>query len=303
MNDEKRIIALENLADAFIKIGDTLKARGIELPEDIELSIIKQAQLRAIKRRDRNEPGRTRKELMQEKLGNLVKRLFKRQHDRFGEMLNWRYPDRKALNQDYELDTVFSGDDDLRADLIKLLIRAVQDGIALFGEETDIQIDYTLVNSKAAEWARKHTYDFVKGIDDITRPTLQKAISLFVKTPGMTIGDVMDQISPTFGEGRALLISTTEITRTYAQSNQLAGEALKEELGDVRVIKTWFTNNDTWTDDSGRRRGVCEICAGMDGQEVEIDEPFIHPETKQEFDGPPEPHPGCRCWTDVSTEI
>jgi len=73
----------------------------------------------------------------------------------------------------------------------------------------------------------------------------------------------------------------------------LAGQDLKEEWPDVRVVKTWETNNDDL---------VCDICRPLNGVEVEIDEPFVNDETGDEFDCPPG-HVNCRCWMDSTTDI
>ncbi len=95
-----------------------------------------------------------------------------------------------------------------------------------------------------------------------------------------------------FTEDRALKIATTEITRAYATSSQMAGEDLKKEFPDVRVIKTWFTNND---------ERVCEFCVPLDGKEVEIDEDFYEPDDYS--DGNPPRHVNCRCWMQETTAL
>jgi hypothetical protein len=83
----------------------------------------------------------------------------------------------------------------------------------------------------------------------------------------------------------------TEITRSYAQGNQIAGEVMKEQFPDVPVVKVWFTNNDDL---------VCEICGPLNGEEVGIDDSW------DSDDGPvdnPPAHVNCRCWTQTTTNI
>ena len=162
----------------------------------------------------------------------------------------------------------------------------------LFGKLSKLQVDWTLTNERAAEWAKKYTYDFVKGIEDTTRKALQSLISQFVETPGMSIHDVMNGLYM-FTEERAQQIAVTETTRAFAQANQLAGEDLKKEFPDVRVIKTWFTNNDD---------RVCDICAPLDGMVVDIDEFFTTSDDKSLGIDPPA-HVNCRCWTETTTDI
>jgi SPP1 gp7 family putative phage head morphogenesis protein len=84
------------------------------------------------------------------------------------------------------------------------------------------------------------------------------------------------------------LIATTEITRAYAEANQIAGEALAKEFEGVPVVKIWYTNEDD---------KVCPICGEFDGKEIPIDESF-----GEGVKNPPA-HPNCRCWTTTSTRI
>jgi SPP1 gp7 family putative phage head morphogenesis protein len=237
--------------------------------------------------RDKREPGRLPKQKAEDKLYASVRRHFKRQADKIRGRLEILAPERKAI-----IDTTFLDDDSLwddpdwDAELVKLLTKAAQDGISLFADAITIGMDYTATNTDAAKWARQYTYDLIKGIDDTTREAVRSAISGFIETPGMTIGDVMDALP--YGEIRAQMIATTEITRSYAQGNQLAGEAMKKEWPDVEVVKKWYTNNDD---------RVCDICGPMDGEEVPIDEPF------SSGDDQPPAHVNCRCWTASRTRI
>jgi len=163
--------------------------------------------------------------------------------------------------------------------------------VNLFGNNSKVQIDWTLINLRAAQWAREYVYDLIKDINKTTREVMREALSQFVETPGMTLRDVMDMLP--FDEDRAQRIAVTEITRVYAKADQMAGEELKEQFPDVRVVKVWFTNNDD---------RVCELCGPLDNQEVEIDENFYTPEPPY-ADGNPPRHPNCRCWTETTTKL
>ena len=237
--------------------------------------------------RDPKEPGVARKKKFDAKLEALVKRHFAGQAEQFKAALESRYPDRKAVTVTPKVDDLFDWDDpEFDADLVILLTQAAKDGIILFSEKVTIGMDYTLTNTRAADWARKYSYELVKGIDDTTRQALQSAISNFVETPGMTIGDTMNQLP--FSGQRSVMVATTEITRAYAQANQLAGEDLSKAYPDVKVTKRWFTNRDDL---------VCDICEPMNGEEVDIDEPF------SSGDDVPPAHVNCRCWTSVGTRL
>ena len=273
------------LGDIARRICAELLAAGYPLPEDLR---------GWVKRRDRREPGRREKEQAEEKLAAILQRYWRRQRQAIRERLELLEPGRKATPTLADFDDLFGEfmEFDELADLVNLLQDAARHGIALFGQRSRLQIDWSLTNSRAAEWVRGYAFDLVRGINDITRDVLQGAISTFVETPGFTIGDVMGLLP--FDEQRAQMVSVTEITRAYAEATQIAGEDLKKEFPDVRVMKQWFTNEDDL---------VCvEICEPLNGEEALIDQPFIHPETGEEYDNPPG-HPRCRCWSESYTAL
>jgi hypothetical protein len=282
---------MPDLVSAILSAVSWAEAQGIPLPDDLcyDLACIKAK----IPARDKKEPGKDMKEKSEQRIYRVMRRCFSRQQEKLLARLALKYPDRKAIAMPPGIitDDLFD-DEDFDAEILAELILASKDGVALFGQSVTIGMDWTLTNSRAVEWARQYAFDLVKGINDTTRDALQTAISTFVETPGFTIGDVVNMLP--YDESRALLIATTETTRAYAQANKLVGQDLKNEWPDVRVIKTWFTNRDAF---------VCDRCAPLNGQEVEVDEPFVHPETGEEYDAPPDPHPGCRCWDQVTTDI
>lgn len=242
----------------------------------------------ALKRRDPREPGRRRKEQAEDVLMLWVQRHFRRQLARIRERLE-AYPLKAKLPP--QLDDILEPDEEEIAALIRLLRKNTIDGISLFGASVGVAIDYTLTNAQAAEWASKYAYDLVKGIDKVTRDVLSQAVTMFVETPGFTIGDLVDMLP--FAEERALNIATTEVTRAYAQGQLLAGEELRDEFPDVKIVKQWFTNNDD---------RVCELCSPLDGMIVPFDDNFYTPENEYQ-DGNPPIHSRCRCWLETSTDI
>jgi hypothetical protein len=267
-------------------IIDKLVDDGIDLPDEI-------------KRRDKREPLRDEKERVEDRITALFKRRFRRQQRKFLDLVQGK-TGRKA---DITFDEIFNDDedDDWYADFIAILTAAARSGIELLDKSVGLSMDYTLTNIEAAKWARDYAYSLItrdeidpltgkrmRGIDAVSREALSKSLTSFIETPGMTIGDLTNQIAPVFGEDRALSIAVTETTRAYAEGQKLAGETLKEEFPDVRVVKTWFTNNDDL---------VCEICAPLNGEEVDIDQPF------SSGDDAPPAHPLCRCWLDTRTRI
>src|SRR3990167_4209551 len=123
----------------------------------------------ALKRRDGREPGKREKEQHEDQLAALLMRYWRKQKAFLRDRLEWAYPDRKKL-PDF-LDTLIEDSFDdagLIADLARLLKDAAENGIALFGDKVPLQMDYTLANSRAAEWARKYAGNMVTEIGDTT---------------------------------------------------------------------------------------------------------------------------------------
>lgn len=140
----------------------------------------------------------------------------------------------------------------------------------------NIGVDWTLINERAATWARQYTYDLVTGINQTTQAMLNNAISDYY-TNGMTIGDLENMIAPSFGPVRAEMIAVTEVTRSSVQGEL----ALSEELraGGIQMREVWNTNNDEL---------VCPIC-GPHNQQAMGDG----------WEEPPPAHPRCRCWVNL----
>jgi hypothetical protein len=184
----------------------------------------------------------------------------------------------------------------LREEEIARLVREFQaealEGIRLFGQRTNIGLDYAAVNTRAANWATQYTNKWLQSLDTTTRDALRGALSRFASTPGMTLRDVMQALP--FDEMRAEMVAVTEITRVYAEGNRMAGEELMAEFPGVQVTETWITNNDD---------RVCELCGPLDTEEIDLSAgEMFKVSDGREVQGPPL-HPRCRCWTDTRTRI
>lgn len=299
MNLAERGLLWDELSESVAEIAAALKARGVEIPEEL-------------KARDRREPGRLEKEKMEGTLFRLFRKRFGSQARGVKEYLEALRGAKSALTLPPgpskttarvqasptpigagEGKTIAGIPDDPEWDeeeffgaLIRILLRGATAGIGL---ATGIGFDPTLTNTRAAEWARSYGYELVRKIDQVTVEALQSAISDFIQTPGMTIGDVMERLP--FGEERALRVAVTETTRAYAEGQKLAGEQLKQEHPGVAVIKTWYTNNDDL---------VCDICGPLDGAEALLDENFES--AGESIDAPPA-HVNCRCWMSTTTRL
>lgn len=265
-------LALTNLQQVIGSIADSIMEHT-ELPD-------------AIKRRDKREPGRLRKMAYEERIARIIRKRWKKQREKVEYILGLNFPGRKAAKPPITPDDI--DDPESEAELMLLLVSAYRHGVQLFEDATMIGMDYTLVNAEAVAWAKKYVGSLIKGIDDTTLEAVRNAVSMFADTPGMTLGDTMALLP--FDERRAQTIAVTETTRAYAEAELEAGRALKKEYPDVRVVKQWFTSNDELSQ-------TCDICGPMEGEEVEIDEPF------SSGDYAPPAHPNCRCFIQQRTRI
>ena len=146
----------------------------------------------------------------------------------------------------------------------------------------------SLHNITAEKWALQNAGDTYPNLNKKERKLVRTAVAKFIRQSGFTVGDAMDILRKDFSEEQAEIIAITEITRAYAHAAQIEGEEMKHEFPDVKVIKTWYTNNDDH---------VCEICKSFHGKTVEIMQPFSNDVFL------PPAHAGCRCWISSSTSI
>ena len=267
------------LLDTTLELRDRLPAMGVSLPF-------------AMKRRDPKEPGRRRKEKTEDALYRAFMQHFRQQRKYIKDTLQRIAPERKSMFG-YDADYYMSqfGDDfwdnpDFIAKLGLILTAAAANGLDIFQDMINLEIDYTLVNAEAAEWATKYAGNLITSINKTTKEAVRGIISDFVSTPGMTIGDIVTRLP--YNEPRALMIAVTETTKTYAMAERMAGEALQKEYPDVLVVKRWYTNNDD---------RVCPLCGPLHMAEVPLKEAF-----PGGYEQPPA-HVRCRCWMSTTTTL
>lgn len=145
-----------------------------------------------------------------------------------------------------------------------------------------IDFDVAAVNEAALAWAQAYAFQLVKGITDTTRKVVSKAVEAFISTPGMNNADLRALLAPTFGDVRAAMIGTTEVTRAYAQATAIYQELAKQD--GIEMVRVWDTSGDD---------KVCPICGPLDRQ----------PESKWgAYAGGPPAHINCRCGDHLELE-
>lgn len=140
---------------------------------------------------------------------------------------------------------------------------------------TSIGVDWSLINQRAADWARQYTFNLVTGINGRTRPIIRQAVSDFFER-GLTMRNLTERLSREYGVVRAEIIASTEVTRAAAEGERVFVDELRK--AGAELVPVWQTNNDE----------IVEQC------------PICYPrQDKKQGDGwtefPPA-HPRCRCW-------
>lgn len=265
---------------AINELHDDLVSEGVSIPD-------------AYKRRDPIEPGREQKELAELKLEKLVTRLFKEQEKLIREWMELQFVGRKQIisgptNPPNDL----LDDPDFIATVIALVILFANQGIEITNVEAGNIIDTIAIQGVIIDWATVFTTEWMKTLNTTTLKALQSALELFASTPGMTIGDVIDLLP--FDATRAKMVAITEVTNLYGQAAQLAGEQLARDFPGVRVIKTWWTNNDAIVRE-------CPVCWPLHGVSVKIKSKFTDGAGNKQV--APAAHPRGRCWISVRTDI
>jgi SPP1 gp7 family putative phage head morphogenesis protein len=165
---------------------------------------------------------------------------------------------------------------ELRAVMTPALAAAATQQAVIYAAALNIPLDIAKVNVAAWAWATSYSYELIKGITDTTQALVSQVTAQFIATPGMTVGDIVAALEPTFGPVRAQMIAVTETTRAYSQANRVTQEMLRE-MG-IETVLIWQTEKDD---------KVCDICGPLDGL----------PEPEWGGVGEPPAHVNCRCWT------
>lgn len=173
--------------------------------------------------------------------------------------------------------------------IARVLYDAAAAGVNIALDQLDrigVGFDYTLVNTRAQEWAKRYSGELITNINDTTKQAVQQAVERWYGN-GEPLSALVDDLQPTFSKRRAKLISQTETTRSAAEG----ARAGFRESGVVTGM-VWKTAND---------ERVCPYCGSLHGQIVSLDGAFydalppdLQQRTKRRFETPPA-HPGCRC--------
>jgi HK97 family phage portal protein len=157
------------------------------------------------------------------------------------------------------------------------LAAIVADAALADAVEVGVGLDYDDLLLDATSWAQSYTYDLVKGITEKTVAQLQAIIGQ-VTQGQLAPTDAELLLAPLFGDVRAGMIATTEVTRALSQATEIYTKQLRE--AGHKIVVRWLTEED---------ERVCDICGPLDHKLEDVWRE-VSP------DGPPA-HVNCRCKT------
>lgn len=149
------------------------------------------------------------------------------------------------------------------------------------GTTVTASVDWSLINKAAAEWAKKYTFDLIKGINETTQGDVSDVITAFFEQ-GLNMGEARGLLEDTFGPVRAALIASTEVTRASVQGELSIVNNIETD-SDIKMNPTWQTSEDDH---------VCDECGPRDGKGPD----------EWDTDEYPPLHPSCRCWINYVPE-
>ncbi len=166
--------------------------------------------------------------------------------------------------------------DALRKALIASVDLGVSTAITIFDQQLGgFGFDWTLSNEDARAWADQYTGELITRINDTTRRQVQQAVAAWIEN-GEPLSTLINELAITFGERRAQLIASTEVTLAYAQGSHIS----YARSGVVQKV-AWHTAMDERT---------CVQCSDLHGKQAPINGSF------EGGIGLPPRHPRCRCW-------
>lgn len=157
-----------------------------------------------------------------------------------------------------------------------------------------LEVDWTVINTNAVDWARQYAAQLVRGINDTTQAMLQEKTAAWIEA-GNSLADLAkaiegelhgldippgwspDKIAWATSPERAALIAQTESTNAYHQ-----GVTERWKQAGVTHMR-WRTQND---------RLVCPICRGLNNRTGTL---TLGIRWQGKYYRPAA-HPGCRCF-------
>ena len=251
--------------DTIVKIVDTLKAQGWNVPPDVD-AMARLQKLKKLRQSGAIKADVINRDEIEARLIAVISKNQRAQLNKLLELLGNPLQLYNVPNEFWE-----NEGRKLQRDVEPILIDIYLQQAKLLMDEVHIGIDWGMVNVNAARWANKYTYDLVKGITNTTLKGLQETIPQFYEQ-GWNLGQLRTSLERWYSPARAEMIAITETTRAASEGERQLVSEIQKETG-IELIAIWNTSNDDI---------VCDICGPRNDQPI--------------TDGMyPPAHVGCRC--------
>lgn len=151
------------------------------------------------------------------------------------------------------------------------LFAGMEGGLDILPPELQTLVNFDVLNTDALRYAKQYRFSLISKINNTTREQTQQAITDWIQS-GSSLDVLESQLEPIFGETRAQMIATTEVTRIFAEGNAAAWQS------------TGFVNEVQFNTAEDDR--VCPYCSPLAGEVFDVDD----------YGHKPPIHVNCRCW-------
>lgn len=167
------------------------------------------------------------------------------------------------------------------SDLVMIaLLAGASGGVNLLPAEIRVLVNWNVFNDAALGYLYTYSGSWIASISATTRRQTVQAIANWMGS-NQPLTALDTALTPIFGENRASMIAATEVTRIYAEGNQMAWAA-----SGVVTHNRWMTVRD---------RRVCPLCEPLDGMLIPLgSNGFTTEAGGLGVTGPPI-HTSCRC--------
>lgn len=174
---------------------------------------------------------------------------------------------------------------ELTALLYAGLEAAFQDAALDLVLEAGFEVDWSMVNQAAADFARANAYTASRYCTETTHKIVGDLVGRFYRE-GWDLAKLQKELMAAgFPPVRANLIAITEVTKASSEAARFAARLGMQAGGEQVLVAEWMTMAD---------ERVCPTCGPLHGMQVQDGQPFTHPRTGEQIDQPPA-HPACRC--------
>lgn len=164
--------------------------------------------------------------------------------------------------------------------LLSLIFSGGRSGHDLLPEGARILMNWDVFNEDAISYLNDYRMSTWANINRVSREHTVSIIDDWIRS-GEHLDVLSARLEPWYSPERAERVAVTEVTRIYAEGNQLAWRA------------TGLVSHNRWN--TARDERVCPICAPLHGMVVELGANGFTTQGGIGITAPPA-HPRCRCW-------